>query len=71
MVINYLIKDLYVIGVYCFKNKVNIVKFVDVLKYFYDIKLVKVVFIFVFGDFNVNLFEEILEKKVFLKYLIE
>ena len=64
MVIEQVILNLHVIGIYRSSSKVNLTKFINALNYFHDSKLTNPdIPVVPLGDFNVNLLEKASEQK--------
>ena len=64
MVIEQVIPNLHVIGIYRSSSNVNLAKFIDALNYLHDSKLTTPdIPVVLLGDFNVNLLENTSEQK--------
>ena len=72
MVIDQVILNLHVIGIYRSSSNVNLTKFIDALNYLHDSKLTNPdIPVVPLGDFNVNLLEKASEQKALMRCLVE
>ena len=72
MVIDHVIPNLHVIGIYRSSSNVNLAKFLDALNYLHDSKLTTPdTPVVLLGDFNVNLLEKTSEQKALTRCLVE
>ena len=72
MVIEQVIPNLHVIGIYRSSSNVNLTKLIDALNYLHDSKLTSPeIPVVLLGDFNVNLLEKTFEQKALTRCLVE
>ena len=72
MVIEQVILNLHVIGIYRSSSNVNLTKFIDALNYLHDSKLTNPdIPVVPLGDFNVNLLEKATEQKALTRCIVE
>ena len=70
--LNQPVNNLHIVGIYCSKSKVSILRFIDALKHLHNTFINDPYTpVIILGDFNVNLLQNASDKKTLSKYLIE